>query len=476
MHLRMPVGAAIQRSEASIPLQVSQQFSNGTTYHNSFNNTNSKCFKCPHCDSDFAQQNSLNQHIQMVHKKPPVFNPINQPSPSPSSFPCQYCRNTFTNRQQLERHVRIHVSSIDLKCNICDKQFTTQESLSQHKLTHCKTFNQTSNNPNGHSDSRILEQPFESPSALAISGKSAICVYCKQTIEDETQFKEHFKRHNNIGQNSQPNKVNSFICIVCRQTLSSNNEYNLHMRHHLRRASASERITSPLNNKSPEKQNEASSETEKSNQELKLRCSKCHVKFEAWQELADHISKSHPKEETAQNPTESLNTDEVSKEIKSSEIKSEKVEAVIEVPAAVARCPEPLEKMSPQASSSTNYEICEICSSKFDSNFKLQAHLLIKHEFGNTNGVFTCPVCDESYSRPENLLAHANVHGHAARIYKCTQCTLAFVFKAQLINHSFLHQPAQHNNVSLHKLGLMYFTTYKPPPFNSKTLIKADFM
>ena len=457
MHLRMPVGE-IPRSDASSSFQVSQSFSNGSSYRISLNN--SKCFKCTYCDSDFAQQSSLNQHIHMVHKKPSNFNSNNQVSASPSTFSCQYCRNTFTNRQQLERHVRIHVSSIDLKCNICDKQFNTQEALSQHKLTHCKTFNSNSSltHKMSHSESRVPEQTFDSSTVAAQTNKSAICVYCKQTIEDETQFKEHFKRHNNIGQNNQQNKVNSFICIVCRQTLSSNSEYNLHMRHHLRRASGSfaqDRNTSPLNNKSqsPDKLNEINSsnfdlekkdDDSKDSQEQvsKLRCSKCHVKFEAWQELADHISRAHPNEENPQKANAAeANNGEVIKEITTSDVKSEKIETTSDT--SVSKGSELISQMSPKRTSNSNFELCEICSAKFDSNYKLQAHLLIKHEFGNTNGIFTCPVCDESYSRPENLLAHANVHGHAARIYKCTQCTLAFVFKSQLINHSFSHKPAQ---------------------------------
>lgn len=174
-----------------------------------------KLFKCTYCDSDFAQQNSLQQHIQMVH-------PHHVNSNSNQQFPCQYCRNTFTNKSQLERHVRIHLSSIDLKCNICDRVFESEQSLSEHKLTHSKTntFDSLSTTSSSSSSSSNLS--------------SCLCAYCKQSIENEQQFKDHFKRHNNIGQpNSQ--RSNSYMCIVCKQTLTSNNEYNLHMRHHLKK-------------------------------------------------------------------------------------------------------------------------------------------------------------------------------------------------------------------------------------------------
>ena len=405
----------------------------------------SKCFKCTYCDSDFAQQNSLNQHIQMVHK---VVASSATTNPASTTFACQYCRNTFNNRAQLERHVRIHVSSIDLKCNICDRQFSTQELLNQHKLTHCKTFNSSDSAVgkavDGESSMSLPVHNGLASTSSNTSTMSCICVYCKQTIEDETQFKEHFKRHNNIGQapgasNPQQStcKVNSFICIVCRQTLSSNNEYNLHMRHHLRR------INPNLNGTKMPEDNlavgvEKPADTDQSSEakeSSKPKCSKCLVKFESWPELNDHMAEAHPTESSVKQPVETAATDKP----KQASVKEERRSPVQVV--------EPTTVVAPVTAPAgpIQTDLCEICSSKFDSNSKLQAHLLIKHEFANLN-VYTCPVCDESYSRPEVLLAHTNVHGLAARIYKCTHCSLAFVFKSQLINHSFFHQSG--DNVS----------------------------
>ena len=143
------------------------------------------------------------------------------------------------------------------------------------------------------------------------AASTAVCVYCKQTIENEVQFKEHFKRHNNIGLQHQANnqangttKTNSFICIVCRQTLTSNSEYNLHMKHHLRRlmqtqsqvksnaviVNGHDKPRSGENIPSPSSTTSANNTTNATN---KLKCSKCLVKFEVWQELVDHMSKAH---------------------------------------------------------------------------------------------------------------------------------------------------------------------------------------
>lgn len=342
-----------------------------------------KLFKCSFCDSEFSQQNSLNQHVQMVHK--------NESSPS-QQFACQYCRNTFTNRAQLERHLRIHVSSIDLKCNICDKMFETQDSLAQHKLTHCKTFEPESAPKNS--------APNASPSTTG----AVVCVYCKQNIENEIQFKEHFKRHNNIGQNGAANaqtqgKASSYICVVCRQTLTSNNEYNLHMRHHLRRSQLKP-APAPTNG-----------DVEEISKDEKPKCSKCLVKFEVWQELVDHMAKVHninQASRAAQSPTPS--------------IRSTTSNSSSSIPNGDVQNGDGFKKEPNQ--SQVDF-LCEICSSKFDCNAKLQAHLLIKHEFSNsaTNSVnaMTCPVCDETFARANFLLQHTVVHGQAAKIYKVSQ-------------------------------------------------------
>jgi hypothetical protein len=48
---------------------------------------------------------------------------------------------------------------------------------------------------------------------------------------------------------------------------------------------------------------------------------------------------------------------------------------------------------------------------------------------------------------------HVSVHGPAAKIYKCAQCPASFVFKSQLINHSFSHQQHHHHQNRSNQIG-----------------------
>ena len=119
---------------------------------------------------------------------------------------------------------------------------------------------------------------------------------------------------------------------------------------------------------------------------------------------------------------------------------------------------------------------------------RLQAHLLVKHEQHqqhlqpNMNGqvAFSCPVCDEGFIRPDQLIAHVHVHGPAAKIYKCSQCPAAFVFKSQLINHSFSHQQHHHHYQQINKassfqanMNLIRSPADKPVQLSSHYLNRA---
>lgn len=168
-------------------------------------------------------------------------------------------------------------------------------------------------------------------------------------------FKEHFKRHNNIGQNNGQQQHGGgaksvYICIVCRQELKSNSEYSTHMKHHLRRAGGQSPAHSTV-------------------KEL-ARCSKCPIKFENGDDLAAHMVKCHPDEESTG--------------------------AKVTVLKEEARLPNRSSKMD---------FLCEICSSKFETNVKLQAHLLLKHEHQNQQVGVSCKsysICS-FFSSPKQL-------------------------------------------------------------------------
>ncbi|XP_069096887.1 PR domain zinc finger protein 2 isoform X2 [Pleurodeles waltl] len=71
-------------------------------------------------------------------KTPKIKKESNGDLPDAFMFPCQHCERKFTTKQGLERHMHIHVSSLNhaFKCRYCGKAFGTQINRRRHERRH----------------------------------------------------------------------------------------------------------------------------------------------------------------------------------------------------------------------------------------------------------------------------------------------------------------------------------------------------
>lgn len=71
-------------------------------------------------------------------KTPKIKKEFNGDLPDAFMFPCQHCERKFTTKQGLERHMHIHVSSLNhaFKCRYCGKAFGTQINRRRHERRH----------------------------------------------------------------------------------------------------------------------------------------------------------------------------------------------------------------------------------------------------------------------------------------------------------------------------------------------------
>ncbi|XP_035225127.1 zinc finger protein 583-like [Stegodyphus dumicola] len=51
-------------------------------------------------------------------------------------FKCTVCGKAFTQKVNLQRHVRIHTGELPFHCDICNQKFRQQSNVTQHKRTH----------------------------------------------------------------------------------------------------------------------------------------------------------------------------------------------------------------------------------------------------------------------------------------------------------------------------------------------------
>lgn len=368
---------------------------------------------CNICDMKFAQQSFLMKHKAIDHglsNKRKCMSPmvgsdelqttpkqetydvsmVSSPAPSTSmSLPvvvvsdkftlaCKYCSQTFKNRNDLDKHMKIHLNNGNLKCNICDEVFITNSNLAKHKLTHCK-----------------IQQGNE-------------CVLCKIPLATEDQFYLHSQEHGFQSSYMQ--------CIICRQTLVTMTELQMHGNHHFQMKSSSYSCCVCL--KSFDNRENLIAKVYSSGRQYyvcqpcyhvdinKFSCKDCSLRFSSNEELECH-SATHKQRYQCIKCHESFNSEE--------EIQAHVTQHLI---------------------NEGNIQECKLCNESFDSPAKLQCHL-IEHTYQNTE--YTCIVCLKVFRNAAEIQSHSFEHDPEARLYHCSECSKKFFFSAELENHSYQH-------------------------------------
>ncbi|XP_024904317.1 PR domain zinc finger protein 2 isoform X2 [Pteropus alecto] len=145
-------------------------------------------------------------------------------------FPCQHCERKFTTKQGLERHMHIHISTVNhaFKCKYCGKAFGTQINRRRHERRHEAGLKrkpslalQPSEDPadgRGPADSVApkddLNPPFLGQDCLVLNSEKASqetvsssvveengevkelhpCKYCKKVFGTHTNMRRHQRR------------------------------------------------------------------------------------------------------------------------------------------------------------------------------------------------------------------------------------------------------------------------------------------
>lgn len=80
-----------------------------------------KVFSCNSCPETFTSFNELNAHKKSHGEK---------------RFQCPTCQKRFSRHYRLREHMLIHGEQIKLPCNLCDKTYTNRGNLERH-IRHC---------------------------------------------------------------------------------------------------------------------------------------------------------------------------------------------------------------------------------------------------------------------------------------------------------------------------------------------------
>ncbi|NWH94543.1 PRDM5 protein, partial [Aegithalos caudatus] len=171
---------------------------------------------CPNCESSFASQEILAEHLQTLHQKPS----------EEKEFKCRNCGKKFPVKQALQRHVLQCTENISpgdssrsFQCSVCNTAFSSESSYEQHKEA-CR------------GDARFIckadscGKRFKSKDALkkhkenvhsGNSRKKLMCSVCNKKCSSATNLQEHRKVHE------------IFECQECDKKFISANQLKRHM-------------------------------------------------------------------------------------------------------------------------------------------------------------------------------------------------------------------------------------------------------
>ncbi|XP_050802389.1 PR domain zinc finger protein 5 isoform X6 [Gopherus flavomarginatus] len=483
---------AEEEEEEEEELILNQEDEDNTTTNNNSNNSNKELQQagekdslsckedhtCPNCESSFASQEILAEHLQTLHQKPS----------EEKEFKCRNCGKKFPVKQALQRHVLQCTENVNpgdtsrsFQCSVCNTSFSSESSYEQHKEA-CR------------GDARFIckadscGKRFKSKDALkkhkenVHTGnfrKKLVCSVCNKKCSSATNLQEHRKVHE------------IFECQECDKKFISANQLKRHMithseqvQHRQQHCKLPPSVSSiclnpvleepPIETHSEERpfqceECKALFRTPFSlqrhllihNSERTFKCDHCDATFKRKDTLNVHIQVVH-------DGHKKYKCDLCDKAfVTPSVLKSHKKHSYLPVhrAALVSALEEATCSPSwPETHTGEKEKICPYCGQKFASNGTLRVH--IRSHTGERP--YQCPYCDKAFSKNDGLKMHIRTHTRE-KPYQCSECNKAFSQKRGLDEHMRTHtgeKPFQCDvcdlSFSLKKMLIRHKLTHNP--------------
>ena len=182
--------------------QRNQSSSNGVERYPNLQASTLTNISCKKCNEVLENGTAYEAHNTNVH----------------SVYTCFVCLNTFTSRNNMTRHIRIHSGTKPYSCPRCPERFTRKDDVKRHILRHdfnkpfrCALCNM------GYTEKTTMKVHFERDHG---SNVFFPCSQCSKCYSRENDFQFHKKLHPEFRQ---------FSCNVCIFTGSNSLMYQKHM-------------------------------------------------------------------------------------------------------------------------------------------------------------------------------------------------------------------------------------------------------
>ncbi|XP_062991328.1 PR domain zinc finger protein 5 isoform X2 [Elgaria multicarinata webbii] len=408
---------------------------------------------CPNCESSFASQEILAEHLQTLHQKPS----------EEKEFKCRNCGKKFPVKQALQRHVLQCTENVhpgdrlrSFQCSVCSAPFSSESSYEQHKEA-CR------------GDARFIckadscGKRFKSKDALkkhkenvhtGNSRKRLMCSVCNKRCSSATNLQEHRKVHE------------IFECQECDKKFISANQLKRHMITHSEQVQHSQQQCKLPHSKVPSKCLSPVLEdppVETHSEERPFQCEECKALFRTPFSLQRHLL-IHNSERTFKcdhcdatfKRKDTLNVHIQVVHDGHKKYKCDLCDKAFVTPSVL--------KSHKKTHTGEKEKICPYCGQKFASNGTLRVH--IRSHTGERP--YQCPYCDKAFSKNDGLKMHIRTHTRE-KPYQCSECNKAFSQKRGLDEHMRTHtgeKPFQCDvcdlSFSLKKMLIRHKLTHNP--------------
>ncbi|XP_050176511.1 PR domain zinc finger protein 5 isoform X4 [Myiozetetes cayanensis] len=347
---------------------------------------------CPHCESSFASQEILAEHLQTLHQKPS----------EEKEFKCRNCGKKFPVKQALQRHVLQCTENISpgdssrsFQCSVCNTAFSSESSYEQHKEA-CR------------GDARFIckaescGKRFKSKDALkkhkenvhsGNSRKKLMCSVCNKKCSSAANLQEHRKVHE------------IFECQECDKKFISANQLKRHMITH----SEKRPYTCEVCNKSFKRLDQVTAHKIIHSEDKPYKCKLCGKGF-----AHRNVYKNHKKTHSEERPFQ------------------------CEECKALFRTPFSLQRHLLIHNSERTFK-CDHCDATFKRKDTLNVHIQVVHD-GHKK--YKCDLCDKAFVTPSVLKSHKKTHtGEKEKI--CPYCGQKFASNGTLRVHIRSHTGAR---------------------------------
>lgn len=160
-----------------------------------------KDIPCKRCSIVLADGEAFEQHNTEIH----------------SVYTCRVCFNTFTCRNNMKRHMRLHTGFRPYSCKLCNESFTRKDDIKRHLIRHSfdKPF-RCNVCRKGYMDRKTVKNHIRKEHNSKIIH---ICQTCGEAFDNTVKFQDHKKNHP---------ELKMFQCTLCKFTGSNLLAFNKH--------------------------------------------------------------------------------------------------------------------------------------------------------------------------------------------------------------------------------------------------------